>query len=88
MIMNNETFIYALQILHDAFHNITLPDDEDEEVYLDGLLQCYLVMIANFDRDKINIISDYLVQYPVYDKEQARLLYAYLFLDEGYTIKN
>ena len=76
--MNKETFIYAIELVHDVLHKVHRPTDKAERIHLIGLIQGYLAIIANFDEDIYKTLYDFLVTHREFDRGEVALLYSYI----------
>lgn len=86
--MNSETFIYGLEVVYNALYKLYRPKKDAEFDIIKKLIECYVMMLSDFDLQKYKTINNFLLTQKTFDKDKAYLLYTYLSDNEKETKKN
>lgn len=86
--MNSETFIYGLEVVYNALYKLYRPEKDAEFDIIKKLIECYVMMLSDFDLQKYKTINNFLLTQKTFDKDKAYLLYTYLSDNEEETKKN
>lgn len=81
-LINKETFIYAMRLVHDALYLIKKPDDENELNVLMNMISGYVVLLVGFDEDLYKLVYQFLLSNSKFDIEKISLLFDYICDDE------
>lgn len=86
--ISSETFYYGFETIHDAYYKLQRPDSDTEFEVLKRLLDCYIILLADFDKDRYDIINDFLLRNARLDEEKVNLLYSCMVEHPAETMKN
>lgn len=76
MIMIGENvFVVAMEILHKAVYGIKRPDDEEEFLLLRDLIDGYMLLLATIDATVGKKIREWVLTHREFDEAEAKDLY-------------
>lgn len=81
--MNKETFIHAMKLVHDALYLIDKPEDEYEFNVLLNMINGYISLLVGFDEDLYKLVYQFLLANSKFDIEKVGLLFDYICGSDG-----
>lgn len=86
--MNSETFIYGMETVHNALYKLQRPNGDDEYQVIKRLIEGFIMMLSDFDFQRYQIITNFLLTHNDYNEDEVYLLYTYLIDYKENTTKN
>jgi len=76
--INEKTFLQAIEIVHGALYGLGPLNTKEDYIILRTLIAAYIALLTDFHPDSYDAVRDFLIQHPTYEEDEALLLYSFL----------